>query len=244
MARPQKNNCEYFPHLTTMRNHKKVKALRSKFGQVEGYAFWAMFLEYLTEQDGNEIENSEMELEMFSGELGIPVSVTKEIIGYCIKIELLFINEDNFIYSDSLDEFLKPVYEKRRRAKENSKTRKRRDTGVFVTYKPTTIGISATEIKEKTIYEKIDEAASYLTCPEEHAWRDIAAMQNKLTIEELIVLINEFTGLQKERGEVETPKEFRKHFTNWLKIEKQKIKNNGNSRRNLEPTAHSTAESF
>ncbi|MEI6752384.1 MAG: DUF4373 domain-containing protein [Paludibacter sp.] len=86
-----------------------------------------------------------------------------------------------------------------------------------------------TEIQEKTIYEKIDESALYLTCPEEQEWRDTSCMQNKISPDELSQFISEFTGLQKERGEYEVPKEFRKHFTNWLKIEKQKQLRNGNS---------------
>ena len=83
MGRPIKNNCDYFPHLTTMRNHKKVKALRNKFGQVLGYAFWSMFIEYLTEQDGNELEDSEIELEMFAGELGVSVTEIQDMVNYC-----------------------------------------------------------------------------------------------------------------------------------------------------------------
>ena len=131
MARTVKNNCDYFPHLTTMRNHKKIKALRNKFGQVLGYAFWSMFVEYLTEQDGTEIENSEMEFEMFSGELGVSVTEIRELINYCIKIELLFLSEENFIYSESLNDNLQPVFDKRKRSKDSSKTRKRRENGSF-----------------------------------------------------------------------------------------------------------------
>lgn len=96
--------------------------------------------------------------------------------------------------------------------------------------------------EEKSIYEKIDEAAYYLTCPEEQQWRDIVCMQNKIEESVLLKFIEEFTGLQKERGEFEPPKEFRSHFANWLKIEKKKL--NGNSRRNLEQTAHTTIETF
>ena len=44
MARPIKNYCDYFPHDRDMRNHRKVKAIRTKFG-VTGYAIWSMILE-------------------------------------------------------------------------------------------------------------------------------------------------------------------------------------------------------
>lgn len=158
MSRPIKNNCDYFPHLTTMRNHRKVKALRNKFGQVLGYAFWSMFVEYLTEQDGCEVENSEIELEMFAGELGVSVTEIQEMVDYCIRIELLFLNKDNFIYSESLNDNLLPVFIKRKKSKEISRTRERRENGTFIPEKTTSLGVSATEIpqirKEKSKVNK------------------------------------------------------------------------------------------
>jgi|GEM_PF-5844362 len=47
MARPIKNSCDYFPHDKDMRNHKKIKAIRTKYG-ITGYAIWSMILEHLT----------------------------------------------------------------------------------------------------------------------------------------------------------------------------------------------------
>ena len=47
MARPKKNNADYFPHDADMRNDPKIRALRRKFG-LKGYAIWNMFLESLT----------------------------------------------------------------------------------------------------------------------------------------------------------------------------------------------------
>jgi len=151
MARPLKNNCDYFPHLTTMRNHKKVKALRNKFGQVLGYAFWAMFIEYLTEQDGCEVENSEIELEMFAGELGVSVTEIRNMVDYCIRIEMLFVNKDNFIFSESLNENLQPVFEKRKQSKEISKTRKRRENGTFIPQIDQTQGVSTPETPQEPV---------------------------------------------------------------------------------------------
>jgi len=112
MGRIDKNNADYFPHLTTMRNHRKVKMIRNRFGAVLGYAFWSMLLEYLTEQDGNEFEWSDNEIEMFAAELGIDQGKAKELFEYCIQKELLFVR-DGFIHSQSLDIYLAPVYAKR-----------------------------------------------------------------------------------------------------------------------------------
>lgn len=157
MARPIKNNCDYFPHFTSMRNHKKVKALRAKFGQVLGYAFWSMILEYLTEQDGIEFENSDLELEMFAGELGVSATEIRDIIDYCIKIELLFLNSDNFIYSDSLNELLQPVFDKREKAKEASKARQRHKNGSFCGNNTQSPLVSATEIPQRKEKESKEE---------------------------------------------------------------------------------------
>lgn len=149
MARPQKNNCEYFPHLTTMRNHRKVKALKNKFGPVLGYAFWAMFLEYLTELDGNEFEFTQIECEMFAAELGVSATEIQSLINFCIDIELLFKDESNFIYSDSLNDALKPVYEKRNRERGKSKARERHENGSFCGKENKSHGVSVTEIPQE-----------------------------------------------------------------------------------------------
>lgn len=148
MARPLKNNCEYYPHFTTMRNHRKVKALRNKFGSVLGYAFWSMFIEYLTELDGNEFEFTNVECEMFAGELGVSAAEIQSLISYCLDIELLFKDEQNFIYSDSLNDYLKPVYEKREREREKSKARQRQENGAFCKHKKEPHGVSAAEIPQ------------------------------------------------------------------------------------------------
>jgi len=149
MGRPSKNNCDYFPHFTTMHSHRKVMALRVRFGMVLGYAFWSMFMEYLTEQDGNELENSDLELEMFSVALGIDYEKVREMINYCLKIELLFVNKDNFLYSESLNEKLTPVFDQRKRAKEISKTRQRRENGTFIPHVDPMPGISMIETPQE-----------------------------------------------------------------------------------------------
>lgn len=138
MARPIKNYCDYFTHDRDMRNHRKVKALRNKFG-VTGYAIWSMLLEYLTGADGNEFENSEHELELISGDFGIPVEDISDVLNYCIKLEMLF-DKEGFIHSESLDERLSVVYEKRKVAKDFSKKQYRKN-GKFITNKTEPSGV-------------------------------------------------------------------------------------------------------
>jgi len=148
MARPIKNACDYFPHDNGMRNHRKIKALRNKFTN-NGYCFWCMFLEYLTGADGNVFENSDIELELLSGDFGFTVTEITEMLNFCIMIELLF-RDGNFIYSESLNERLAPVYLKRGHAKEFS-AKQKRINGKFVTESTDKTVVSVTETPQSKV---------------------------------------------------------------------------------------------
>lgn len=150
MARPAKNNCDYFPHDSGMRNHKKVKALRSKFG-VTGYAVWSLLLEYITGSDGNVFPYSDLEFELMSGDFGVSATEIRSVVDYCILLELLF-SKNGFINSDSLDERLAPVYEKRGKAKELSK-KQLRDNGKFVSSNTDGTIVTVTETPQSKVNE-------------------------------------------------------------------------------------------
>lgn len=139
-----------------MRNHRKVKAIRTKF-KIEGYAVWSMMLEYLTGIDGNVFEYSDVEFELMGGDFGVSVETIREVVDYCIKLELLFLKE-GFINSDSLDENLKPVYEKRGKSKDKSK-KQLRVNGKFVSNNSVHIGVSVAEIPQtKVDNSKVDNS--------------------------------------------------------------------------------------
>lgn len=148
MARPTKNYCDYFPHDRDMRNHRKVKAIRTKF-KVEGYAVWSMILEYLTGIDGNVFEYSDVEFELMGGDFGVSVETIRDVVDYCIKLEMLFI-KDGFICSESLDENLKPVYEKRGKSRDISK-KQQRINGKFVTNNTVEHVVSVAEIPQTKV---------------------------------------------------------------------------------------------
>lgn len=155
MARPPKNNCDYFPHDAGMRDHPKVKALRSKFG-ITGYALWSMLIEFLTSCDGNVFKYSDMQVELLAGDFGVSATEIRGVLDYCITLELLF-NRDGFINSDSLDERLAPVYEKRGKAKELS-AQQRRENGKFATNNTESTVVSVTEMPQSKVNEsKVEE---------------------------------------------------------------------------------------
>ena len=150
MARPKKNYCDYFPHDRDMRNHRKVKAIRTKFGPI-GYTIWSMTLEYLTGIDGNEFEYSDVEFELMAGDFGVSAPEIQHIVDYCIKLEMLFLN-NGFIHSESLDERLKPVYEKRGTNKDKSK-KQLRVNGKFANNNTVVNGVSAPEMPQSKVKE-------------------------------------------------------------------------------------------
>jgi len=145
MARPAKNYCDYFPHMRDMRNHKKIKAVRNKFG-ITGYAIWSLFLEYLTGNDGNEFEYSETELELMSGDFGVSVTELTDVLNYCLKLELLFL-KNGFVHSPSLDEYLLPVYDKRQVAKKLSQQQLRKN-GQYCKNNTDSTVVSVTEMPQ------------------------------------------------------------------------------------------------
>lgn len=154
MARPKKNNADYFSHDNSMRNDDKIKAVRRKFW-LEWYAIWCMLLEKLTESDNFEIMLDEISYELISWDFEIPSDLLKNIVDYLILLKLL-VKEDNIIYSNWLKERLQSVIDKRNRNRDNISDRKRDDSGKFVTEtdrNSTTPGISVTETPQSKVKE-------------------------------------------------------------------------------------------
>ncbi len=160
MARPTKNSCDYFPHDRDMRNHKKIKSIRAKFG-LNGYAIWSMMLEYLTGNDGNVFEYSEMEFELMAGDFGVSAAEITEVLHYCIRLELLF-NKEGFIHSESLDENLAPVYVKRKKSKSLSKQQLRKH-GKYVTNNSVSTVVSVTEMPQSKVKDsKVNKSKVFI----------------------------------------------------------------------------------
>ena len=117
MARPQKNNAEYFSHDADMRNDIKVKALRRKF-QHTGYAVWCFILESLTDGKCFEIDYSELNREFLAADFEISVEELERIVSYCCRIGLLQLTEDNRLYSEAHQRRFAFLIEKRKRDRE------------------------------------------------------------------------------------------------------------------------------
>lgn len=104
MARPIKHNADYFSHDNNMRNDMKIKALRRKYKHI-GYAIYIMMLELLTENDYFEIEWSEINIELLTPDFDIDADELKDIIDYCIKLNLLQLT-NGYVHCNKLTERL------------------------------------------------------------------------------------------------------------------------------------------
>jgi len=214
MARPIKNYCDYFPHDRDMRNHRKIKAIRTKFG-IEGYAIWSMLLEYLTGIDGNVFEYSESEFELIGGDFGVSVETIQLFIDYCIKLEILFL-KDGFINSESLDERLKPVYIKRGMSKENSKKQLRLN-GKFVNNNSVLDGVIEAEKSQSKVNESKEDK-------KEHIIVDVPPTptpKKLLSIQERAIEFKKEFNAFKNDYSMETLKEF---YEYWIEPNKLKTK--------------------
>lgn len=116
MARPKKNNAEYFPHDADMRNDIKVKALRRRFSHT-GYAVWNYLLETLTDSDFFEVERSGINSELLAADYDVTVEQLNEIIDYCLKIELLQ-EEGDRLFSNAHKQRFAGLITKRERDRE------------------------------------------------------------------------------------------------------------------------------
>ena len=97
MARPVKNNLEYFSHDKDMRNDLKIKALRRKYSH-KGYSIYVMMLEHISNCDYLQYEWSELNIELLTPDFDIDATELIEIIDYCVKLNLFSIHL-GYIYS-------------------------------------------------------------------------------------------------------------------------------------------------
>jgi hypothetical protein len=117
MARPKKNNADYFSHDNNMRSDTKIQAVRSKFGN-DGYAVWNMLLEVLAERDSFRLSiKNATQWEILAGDFRIDTEKLKEIIAYFIKLELIIKDGTNLI-CPNLSKRLEPLLEIREKKRE------------------------------------------------------------------------------------------------------------------------------
>ena len=88
MARPNKHNVDYFSHDCSMRNDIKIKALRRKYKHL-GYSIYNITLELLVDTEYFQIKWDDSNIELLTSEYDCDAEELKEVINYCIQLELL-----------------------------------------------------------------------------------------------------------------------------------------------------------
>jgi hypothetical protein len=156
MARPQKDNAEYFAHDKGMRDNRKVKAVRQKFG-LEGYAVWCMLIEALTDCDGFRMEWNELSLELLAGDFGLEPNALEQILDCFRRLKLIVLTSTE-LYSPGLLERMEPLQRDRERkrdwAREKAKTQDpatEHDKGFSTSLTP------QSKVKESKVYLSIGE---------------------------------------------------------------------------------------
>lgn len=91
MARPTKQNAEYFSHDVHMRNDVKIKALRRKYKHL-GYSIFNITLELLGDAEYFELKWDDLSIELLTPEYDCDADELKEVINYCIQLDLFQID--------------------------------------------------------------------------------------------------------------------------------------------------------
>lgn len=133
MARPIKNNADYFSHDSSMRNDPKILYIRSK--NQRWYEIYVMMLEYLASCDFFESKWDNTTKILLSGDFRIDILLLEDIINDCINVGL-FIVENWKIYSNWLKKRLKSIVEKRWRDAKRKKEFSQWENKVFHTENP------------------------------------------------------------------------------------------------------------
>lgn len=129
MARPIKNNADYFSHDNDMRDDERIKAVRRKFSHL-GYSTWNMLLERLCRAENFNVEYNEDSLDIMAGDFSIEPEQLKEIIDYLIKLKLI-IQEGEIIFSQTMINRFEGLFRKRKRDSERLSLTKTNDGNII-----------------------------------------------------------------------------------------------------------------
>jgi hypothetical protein len=91
MARPTKQTVDYFSHDCDMRNDIKIKALRRKYKHL-GYSIYIITLELLGDTEYFQMKWDDTNIELLASEYDCDTDILKEIIDYCIQLNLFQID--------------------------------------------------------------------------------------------------------------------------------------------------------
>ena len=185
MARPSKNNADYFSHDADMRNDVKVKALRRRFSH-KGYAVWCFMLEVLTDSDFFEVSFDEVNQELLAADFDVSVEELREIVEYCQKIGLLQSTQDGKVFSEAHQRRFSGLLTKRERDRERiarlAQEEKQAETEVIATEKPVLDSSRPDNSHSKVKENRVKENREKETKIEKYPYQDIIAVWNSVCL--------------------------------------------------------------
>lgn len=149
MARPARYNADYFTHTADLRNDRRVKAIRTKFGPA-GYGLFHMLLEALTDADHTALDTSALELELLAGDFGTEASDIEALVKFAVGVGYFARNEAGLLTCPELSKWLEPVFEKRNRGKNPP-------AAALLSQPATETGVSVTETPQSKVKESKGE---------------------------------------------------------------------------------------
>ena len=109
----------YISHDVGMRNHRKVRVLRQKFGHM-GYAVWCYLLETLAGKEGFSVPFDEVEQEILAVDFGVEVQELRDVVDTCVRLRMLTL-KNGLLRSDTLIDRLCIVLDARQKMSEAGK---------------------------------------------------------------------------------------------------------------------------
>ena len=147
MARPRKNNADYFSHDNDMRNDDKILSVRRKFWH-EWYSVWNMLLEKLCKSTLFIIDIDNVSIELLSWDFVVEPEKLREIIDYFVYIRLISKEWDR-IYSQKMIDRFEWLLSKRQRDIEYRKWKWKDETVIVI--ENTQSKVKESKVKENNI---------------------------------------------------------------------------------------------
>ncbi len=112
-----KKDAYYFPHDSNARHDPKIISMMTEYG-TKGYGTYWIIVEILREQQNNQISLKEKYSYIsLAKETGCSVDEIKHFIDECVNTYCLFKIEDGLLYSESLNERMSSLKDKKEKAK-------------------------------------------------------------------------------------------------------------------------------
>lgn len=213
MARPLKNNADYFSHDAGMRDDPKIKALRRKYKHT-GFSIWCMFLELITDSDNFSLV---VDYDIIAGDFDIEPDQLKEIMLYCVGLNLFQFDTDNSILTcKTLEKRFEGLLSKRKRDRHD----------VIAVDNPQS-KVKESKVKERRIepfvapevFESKEIAYEFLSTNfiDVNAQRKIVVHRGWQTVTDNDIKALTYHFIEKTLDLTTKPRDdVRKHFQNWL----------------------------